>query len=90
MNRVVHQKLNQTTAELLFGLSFGVQFDLRQTHALISTTNYFTIVQLLDNGFAISRNQCLCLPKAELNTKTSTKWQLRCRSVEFLVFNSIH
>ena len=75
MNRVEHQKLNQTTVELLFGWSFGVEFDLRQTHALISTTNYFTIVQLLDNGFAISSNQRLCLPKAGLNTKNSTKRQ---------------
>ena len=81
--RVEHQKLKQTTAELRFGWIFGVQFDLRQTNALISTTNYFTIVQLLDNGFAISSNQCLCLPKAELNTKNSTKRQLRCRLVEF-------
>ena len=38
----------------------------------------------------IGSNQCLCLPKAELNTKNSTKRQLCCRLVEFLVFNSIH
>ena len=31
----------------------------------------------------------LCLPKAELNTKNSTKRQLCCHLVEFLVFNSI-
>ena len=31
-----------------------------------------------------------CLPKAELKTKNSTKRQLCCRLVEFLVFNSIH
>ena len=31
----------------------------------------------------------LCLPKAELNTKNSTKRQLSCYLVEFLVFNSI-
>ena len=37
----------------------------------------------------IGINQCLCLPKAELNTKNSTKRQLCCRLVEFLVFNSI-
>ena len=35
-------------------------------------------------------NQCLCLPKAELNTKNSTKRQLCFLLVEFLVFNSIH
>ena len=34
-------------------------------------------------------NQCLYLPKAELNTKNSTRWQLCCYLVEFLVFNSI-
>ena len=32
----------------------------------------------------------LCLPKAELNTKNSTKRQLCCCLVEFLVFNSIY
>ena len=33
----------------------------------------------------IGINQCLCPPKAELNTKNSTS----CHLVEFLVFNSI-
>ena len=37
----------------------------------------------------IGINQCLCLPKAELNTKNSARWQLCCHLVEFLVFNSI-
>ena len=37
-NRVEHQKLNQTTAELSFGWVFGVQLGLRQTQALIKTT----------------------------------------------------
>ena len=31
----------------------------------------------------------MCLPKAELTTKNSTKRQLCCCLVEFLVFNSI-
>ena len=44
----------------------------------------------LDNDNAIGTIQCLCLPKAELNTKNSSKRQLCCRLVEFLVFNSIH
>ena len=43
-----------------------------------------------DNDDVIGSNQCLCLPKAELNTKNSTKRQLCCRLVEFMVFNSIH
>ena len=43
-----------------------------------------------DNDSVIGSNQCLCLPKAELKTKNSTKRQLCCRLVEFLVFNSIH
>ena len=73
MNRVEHQKLNQTTAELLFGWSFGPQFDLRQTRALISTTNYFTIVQLLDVGLVISTKQCMYLPKVEVKSKNPTK-----------------
>ena len=33
----------------------------------------------LDNVDVIGTNQCLCLPKAELNTKNSTKRQLCCR-----------
>ena len=44
----------------------------------------------LDNDDLIGSNQCLCLPKAELNTKNSTKRQLCCCLVEFLVFNSVH
>ena len=44
----------------------------------------------LDNDNVIGSKQCLCLPKAELKTKNSTKPQLCCRSVEFLVFNSIY
>ena len=40
-----------------------------------------------DNDNVIGSNQCLCLPKAVLKTKNSTK---RCRLLEFLVFNSIH
>ena len=44
----------------------------------------------LDNDDAIGSNQCLCLPKAELKTKNSTKRQLCSRLVEFVVFNSIH
>ena len=38
VNRVEHQKLNQTTAELSFGWVFGIQLGLRQTQALIKTT----------------------------------------------------
>ena len=34
-------------------------------------------------------NQLLRMPKAEFKTKNSTKRQLCCRLVEFLVFNSI-
>ena len=45
---------------------------------------------MLDDGPVIGSNQCLCVPKAELKTKNSTKRQLCCRLVEFLVFNSIY
>ena len=44
---------------------------------------------LINNDNVIGFNQCLCLPKTELNTKNSTKRQVCCRSVEFLGFNSI-
>ena len=43
-----------------------------------------------NNDNVIGTNQCLCLPKAELNTKNSIKRQLCCLLIEFLVFNSIH
>ena len=43
-----------------------------------------------DNDDVIDYYKCRCLPKAELNTKNSTKRQLCCRLVEFFVFNSIH
>ena len=90
-NRVEHQKLNQTTAELPFGWVFGVQLGLRQTQSLINTNCITLSSSLLDYGEVTrSINQCLCLPKAELNTKNSTKRQLCCRLVEFLVFNSIY
>ena len=43
-----------------------------------------------DDYDLIGFNQCLCLPKVELNTKNSTKRPLYCRFVEFLVLNSIY
>ena len=43
----------------------------------------------MNDGLAISTNQCLYLQKAELNTKTTTKQQLCCPLVQ-TVFNSIH
>ena len=91
-NQVEHQKLNQTTVELPLGWIFGVQVQLglRQTQALINT-NCITLSSSLLHYGEVTRsiNQCLCLPKTELNTKNSTKRQLCCRLVEFLVFNSI-
>ena len=47
-------------------------------------------MKMFNDGYAISINQCMCLPKAELKTKNSTKRQLCCLLVEFLAFNSIH
>ena len=39
----------------------------------------------------IGINQCLCLPKAELNTKNEPKRPPLCgRLGSFLVFNSVH
>ena len=102
VNRVEHQKLNQTTAELPFGWVFGVQLGLRQTQALIRT--YYIIIikededkeeevkkaqcahpPPFDNDDVIGSNQCLCLPKAELNTKNSTKRQLFWSSTRLLI-----
>ena len=81
--RVEYQKLNQR--------GFGFQLGLRQKQALINTTSDFTTIQQPAGlGDAISINQYLYLPKSELNTKNSTKRQLCCRFVEFLVFNSVH
>ena len=47
------------------------------------------MTMVMNKCYVLSINQCLYLPKAELNTKNSTRWQLRCYLVEFLVFNSI-
>ena len=47
------------------------------------------MTMMMDEFGVIDINQCLCLPKAELNTKNSSRWQLYCYLVEFLVFNSI-
>ena len=41
-----------------------------------------------DNDSVLDINQCLCLPKAELNTKNEPK-QPRVRLGSFFVFNSI-
>ena len=63
-----------------FGWVSGVKLGLRQIQMLVST-NHQTIIQQLDDSEVIgSTNPCLCLPKAELNTKNS---------IEFLVFNLI-
>ena len=58
------------------------------------------MTMMMNEYNVICINQCLCLPKAELNTKNTTKrpregvvWlsgPVRGRLVEFLVFNSIH
>ena len=103
VNRVEHQKLNQTTAELPFGWVFGVQLGLRQTQALIRT--YYIIIikededkeemkkaqcahpPPFDNDYVIGTNQWQCLPKAEFNTKNSTKQLPLCGClVKFFVF----
>ena len=51
----------------------------------------YQIIILLGLPFdiGVDLNQRLYLPKAELNTKNSTRWQLCCHLVEFLDFNSI-
>ena len=65
--------------------------DIYKAKALLeSSISMLLEMMMLDDGHAIGINQCLCLPKAELKTKNSTKRQLCCRLVEFLVFNSIH
>ena len=53
-----------------------------------SPTSTLLEMMVLDDGLQIGFNQCLCLPKADLKTKNSTKRQL-LPLVEFLVFNSI-
>ena len=47
------------------------------------------MTMMMNEYDVIGINHCLCLPKAELNTKNSTRRQLCCLLVEFLVFNSI-
>ena len=48
------------------------------------------VMMVLEESYIIGANQCLFLPKAELNTKSSTKWPpIYGRLVEVLVFNSV-
>ena len=47
------------------------------------------MTMMMDEYDVIGINQWLCLPKAELNTQNSTRWQLCRYLVEFLLFNSI-
>ena len=55
----------------------------------LSSESIDDMTMMMNEYDMIGINQCLCLPKAELNTKNSTKRQLCCCLVEFLVFNSI-
>ena len=82
VNRVEHEKLDQTTAELPFVRVFVVQLGLRQMQALFNTTSDFTISSTLlnDGEQLVLISRYLFLPTAELNTKSWNK----------LVFNSIH
>ena len=73
-NRVEHQKQNQPAIEKWpFGFVFGVQLGLRQTQALIKTkkNEKGRTSVLLRLCVLRALNQCRCLPKAELNTKTN-------------------
>ena len=47
------------------------------------------MTMMLNQYDVIGIHQCLCLPKADLNTKNSTRRLPRSRLVEFLVFKSI-
>ena len=64
--------------------------DIYKAIALLKSSIRMLLEMMFDDGYAIAINKWLCLPKAELKTKNSTKRQLCCRFVEFLVFNSIH
>ena len=92
-NRVEHQKLSQVAVGWVFGFNLGFP----RTQALIKIKKISrgkTIGWVfLQNLFCF--NRCLCLPKAELNTRNSarsggsTSWQLCCHRVEFLMLNLI-
>ena len=69
---------------LVFNSAFG-----RYRHWLIWIASpYPAACWIMVKSLVVLINQCLCLPKAELNNKNSTKRQQSCRFVEFLVFNS--
>ena len=74
-NRVEHQKQNQPAIEKWpFGFVFGVQLGLRQPPAVIKNVkNTKKQKNTCSSLLLILRalNQCRCLPKAELNTKTN-------------------
>ena len=69
-NRVEHEKLNQTRAELPFGWVFGLQLGLRQTHDCSKCSWWH-----FSSPYRLGLNQFLCLPKAELNTKINPNGQ---------------
>ena len=77
------------------GLVFDVQLGLRQTQELIKTKEYKKTCKKNKSSSSFSStslvlNQCMCLPKAELNIKNETKRPLlNGRSASFLMFNSI-
>ena len=65
VNKVEHQKLNQTTAELSFSWFFGIQIGLRQIHILISSNSqtifskrYAKICQLRGYPKTTYRQEC--------------------------------
>ena len=63
-------------------LYYSIVNYLKVVHFLLSQTN-----MMMMDYYSVSYSQFLCLPKAELNPKNSTRGQLSL--VEILVFNSI-
>ena len=84
--RVEHQKLNQTTALLLFGWVFGVQLDSLEKSVLANDEKRVDFIPTFVVTVAVEMFDSIADP--ELNSKNSIKKQQSCRLVEFLAFNS--
>ena len=82
VNRVEHQKLNQTTAELPFCWVFGVQLGLRQTQALINTnciTYNPAACWIIVKSLVVIISACVCrrpswTPKTQPNGSSAVVW----------------
>ena len=83
-------------SEALSSITFSIQFAGLGSQILVgaSLTSFeldILFVFIIDVWHLIlfGHGECLCLPKAELNTKIEITWPLYTALVSFVVFDSI-